>query len=102
MPPPPSRLTATSIASSLSGATVGTRMDGEHEHRHREAAARHEQSAARHAEMAFYWEARGDVELAELERRTERVDREAAQIERDRADLIERRRADGDERIRPC
>jgi hypothetical protein len=59
--------------------------------RHLEAAARHEEAALRHEEAARYWRGNGDEDIAELERRCVDLNREGAQIERDRAALLERR-----------
>ena len=42
--------------------------------------------------MALYSDEYGDLEHAELERRNIEIERTAAQLERDRADFIQRRR----------
>jgi hypothetical protein len=49
--------------------------------------------ALRHEEAARYWDALGEGEHAELERRNVEIERAAAQLERDRADLVRRKRA---------
>jgi hypothetical protein len=59
--------------------------------RHRQAAFNHDAADKRHGESAAYWEREGDLERAGLERRNEKIEREAAQLERDRADFVERR-----------
>ena len=58
--------------------------------RHRNAADTHEAAANRHDEAAKFWVGRGDAERADLERRNAAVERAAAEIERDRAKLLER------------
>lgn len=52
----------------------------------------HDDAALRHQEAALHWDAHGDPEHAELERRNVEIERAAAQLERDGAALIQRRR----------
>ena len=61
--------------------------------RHMKAAQTHDEAARRHEEAALHWDEYGDPEHAELERRNVVIERAAAQLERDRADFILRRRA---------
>jgi hypothetical protein len=56
--------------------------------RHRQAAESHDRAADRHDEAVVYWLEHGDQDRAELERRNSVIERDAAQLERDRADLI--------------
>ena len=60
---------------------------------HDDAALRHEEAALRHEEAALHWDEYGDPEHAELERRNVEIEHAAAQLERDRADFILRKRA---------
>jgi hypothetical protein len=60
--------------------------------RHLKAAQTHDDAALRH-EAALHWDEYGDPEHAELERRNVEIERAAAQLERDRAAFIERKRA---------
>jgi hypothetical protein len=59
--------------------------------RHRQAQRSHAQAAARHAEAAEFWDGQGDPVRAELERRNEAIERDAAELEGDRAALEESR-----------
>jgi hypothetical protein len=61
--------------------------------RHLRAAQAHDDAALRHQGAALHWDEHGDPEHAELERRNVEIERAAAQLERDRADFIQRRRA---------
>lgn len=51
----------------------------------------HNEAAERHRQAARLWAAEGDPERAELENRNVEIELMAAQLERDRADLEERR-----------
>jgi hypothetical protein len=61
--------------------------------RHMKAAQTHDDMALRHEEAAIYWDVYGEPEHAELERRNVEIELAAAQLERDRADLIRRKHA---------
>jgi hypothetical protein len=61
--------------------------------RHLRAAQTHDVAALRQKEAALHWEEYGDPEHAELERRNMEIERAAAQLERDRAGFIRRKRA---------
>ena len=61
--------------------------------RHLKAAQTHDDMALRHEKAALHWDEYGDPERAELERRNVEIERAAAQLERDRADFIQRKRA---------
>jgi hypothetical protein len=67
------------------GRTLGPVERRAHVHRH--AAVAHDEAASRHAEAALFWVARGDEIRADLERRNAEIERAAAVLERDRADL---------------
>jgi hypothetical protein len=67
---------------------------------HRVAAARHQKAARQCEQMAAYWYELGDLEFAELERRTADHARLGIHIETDWADLMERR-ASTDQPSRP-
>jgi len=58
---------------------------------HRDAAEVHEQAAEAHAESAVFLDDHGDPELADLERRSEEVERESADIALERARLSDDR-----------
>jgi hypothetical protein len=49
--------------------------------------------ALRHEEAALHWDEYGEPEHAELERRNAEIEHAAAQLERDRADFIQRQQA---------
>jgi hypothetical protein len=55
--------------------------------RHERAAQRHERAAERHAQSARFWDDRGHPAMADLERRIEELEHEAADIQRERAKL---------------
>ncbi|HEX6699668.1 MAG TPA: hypothetical protein VF101_02965 [Gaiellaceae bacterium] len=61
--------------------------------RHLRAAQTHDDMARRHEVAALHWDKYGEPEHAELERRNVEIERAAAQLERDRADFIQRKRA---------
>lgn len=61
--------------------------------RHIRAAQIHDLAAERHEKSALHWDHYGDAEHAELERRNVEIERAAAQLERDRAAFITRKRA---------
>jgi hypothetical protein len=61
--------------------------------RYLKAAQTHDDMALRHEDAALYWDRYGDPEHAELERRNVEIELAAAQLERDRAAFILRRRA---------
>jgi hypothetical protein len=61
--------------------------------RHLRAAQTHDDAASRHEQAALHWDKHGDIEHADLERRNVVIERAAAQLERDRADYIVRKRA---------
>ena len=61
--------------------------------RHLKAAQTHDDMALRHEEAALHWDAYGDPEHAELERRNVEIEHAAAQLERDRADFVQRKSA---------
>jgi hypothetical protein len=63
--------------------------------RHDRAAENHDAAADRHEQSAAFWLRRGDREWADLELRNAGIEREAAGLERDRALVIRRRRAEG-------
>jgi hypothetical protein len=48
--------------------------------------------ALRHEEAALHWDVYGDPEHAELERRNVEIEHAAAELERDRADFIQRKK----------
>lgn len=52
---------------------------------HEKAARAHTEAAARHEQAAKFWADRGDPELAALERRNAVIERDAAELETDRA-----------------
>lgn len=54
------------------------------------AAETHRRAAAQHAEAAEWWESRGDLERADLERRSAALERDAEQLALDWAALKER------------
>lgn len=58
--------------------------------RHRHAAKAHAAAAERHAQAVVFWLERGDTVRADLERRNEVIERAAASLELDRADLEDR------------
>jgi hypothetical protein len=60
---------------------------------HLDAAETHEEAARRHRAAAARYEERNDYEMAALEHRNVTIEESAAQLERDRAALIEQRRA---------
>src|SRR5262249_50885214 len=60
--------------------------------RHLKAAQTHDDAALRHELAALHWDKHGDAEHAQLERRNVEIERAAAQLERDRADFLERKR----------
>jgi hypothetical protein len=64
--------------------------------RHRAAAERHESRAARHEEAAAFWARHDDQELAALARRNAVLERDAAELEHDRAAYHERTRRHGE------
>ena len=57
---------------------------------HERAKETHEAAATRHEEAAAFWGQRGDLARADLERRNAAVEREAADIEDERARLARR------------
>jgi len=61
--------------------------------RYLKAAQTHDDMALRHEEAALYWDEYGDPEHAELERRNVEIELAAAQLERDRAAFVLRKRA---------
>jgi len=68
---------------------------------HRHAAQAHDNAASRHAAAAIFWIERGDDARAELERRNVEIERAAASLERDRADLVDRVAGNGASRRQP-
>jgi len=56
------------------------------------AAQTHDDAALRHEAAALHWDECGDAEHADLERRNVEIERAAAQLERDRADFLQRKR----------
>ena len=69
--------------------------------RHLEAAQTHDEAARRYQEAALYWEEHGDREHAALERRNMEIELAAAQLERRRADFIQRKRRRHKRRLSP-
>ena len=59
--------------------------------RHQEAAKQYDEAAERHREAAEQWYRKGDSERAQMEHRGAVLAWAAAQLERERADLEERR-----------
>ena len=53
----------------------------------------HDEAARRHEEAALHWDEYGEPERAGFERRNVEIERAAAQLERDRADFKQRKRA---------
>jgi hypothetical protein len=64
---------------------------GERGEFHEDASRTHHVAALRHRKAAEFWEARGDEERADLERRNERIELDAAELEDDRARLSRER-----------
>jgi hypothetical protein len=56
--------------------------------RHLQAAKTHDEAADRHDEAVAFWLKQGFEDHADLERRNSVIERDAAQLERDRADLV--------------
>lgn len=61
--------------------------------RHLRAAQTHDEMARQHKAAAVDAYMRGELEWAEFERRDVEIERAAAQLERDRADFKQRKRA---------
>ena len=69
-------------------------MDDELPARLRTAADSHDDAARRHEQEADHWASLGDTERMALARRGAALRRSSAELERDQADLIDRRGAD--------
>ena len=61
---------------------------------HYRAAQQHEEAAIRHDKSAEFWRSKDNIEQACFEERNARIERDAAQLERDRGAYLKRERAD--------